>query len=74
VSFHGVSLNVAPNLAHYDGIVPCGIAEFGVTSLSDLGVGASMKDVDMSLIAAFERVFGRIERVEDPLEAPARAL
>lgn len=74
VSFHGVSLNVAPNLAHYNGIVPCGIAEFGVTSLSDLGVGASLKDVDMSLIAAFERVFGRIEPVADPLATPARVL
>lgn len=69
VSFHGVSLNVAPDLAHYDGIVPCGITEFGVTSLADLGVEASMKNVDMSLVAAFERVFGRVERVAAPLAA-----
>jgi lipoyl(octanoyl) transferase len=74
VSFHGVSLNVAPNLGHYEGIVPCGITDFGVTSLADLGAGASMKDVDMSLVTTFERVFGRIERVADPLASPARAL
>jgi lipoyl(octanoyl) transferase len=74
VSFHGVSLNVAPDLSHYDGIVPCGITEFGVTSLADLGVGASMKDVDMSLVAAFEGIFGNLEPATDPLRAPTDAL
>jgi lipoyl(octanoyl) transferase len=74
VSFHGVSLNVAPDLSHYDGIVPCGITEFGVTSLADLGVGASMKDVDMSLVAAFEGIFGSLEPATDPLRAPTDAL
>jgi lipoyl(octanoyl) transferase len=58
VSFHGISLNVAPDLSHYEGIVPCGISEFGVTSLADLGSPASMKDVDMSLKAAFMAAFG----------------
>lgn len=74
VSFHGISLNVAPNLAHYDGIVPCGITEHGVTSLHDLGRDASMKDVDMSLRRAFERTFGAT--VDDPaaFERPLSAL
>ncbi|MEL6289540.1 MAG: lipoyl(octanoyl) transferase LipB [Pseudomonadota bacterium] len=60
VSFHGVSLNVEPELAHYDGIVPCGIdpAAFGVTSLVDLGLPLAMHDVDIALRAAFEEVFG----------------
>ena len=57
-SFHGVSLNVDPELAHYAGIVPCGIAEHGVTSLLDLGCTASMDDVDAALRASFEAVFG----------------
>lgn len=58
VSYHGISLNVDPDLTHYDGIVPCGIADRGVTSLADLGNGASMKDVDMCLRKSFERTFG----------------
>jgi lipoyl(octanoyl) transferase len=60
VSFHGVALNVAPNLAHFQGIVPCGIGEahYGVTSLGDLGRGASMADVDAALRRAFEARFG----------------
>lgn len=58
VSFHGLSLNVAPDLDHYAGIVPCGIAEYGVTSLADLGRAASMKDVDIALKRAFETIFG----------------
>lgn len=57
VSFHGVSLNVAPDLSHYDGIVPCGISEYGVTSLQDLGVSATMEDVDAALRTAFTEVF-----------------
>jgi lipoyl(octanoyl) transferase len=74
VSFHGVSLNVAPDLSHYNGIVPCGITEYGVTSLADLGVQAAMKDVDMSLVAAFESVFGRLEQASGPLLAPTEGL
>ena len=57
VSFHGVSLNVDCDLGHYAGIVPCGIAGHGVTSLADLGVTASMADVDLALRHAFESVF-----------------
>jgi lipoyl(octanoyl) transferase len=50
VSFHGISLNVAPNLQHFEGIVPCGIRDFGVTSLADLGLEVSMDDVDAALM------------------------
>ena len=57
-SFHGISLNVDPDLGHYAGIVPCGIAEHGVTSLLDLGCTASMDDVDAALHASFESIFG----------------
>jgi lipoyl(octanoyl) transferase len=60
VSLHGVSLNVAPNLGHFDGIVPCGIASYGVTSLADLGFSAPMADVDAALLSAFEEVFGPV--------------
>ena len=60
VSFHGVALNVAPDLAHFSGIVPCGIGEahYGVTSLRDLGRAATMGDVDLALRSAFEMRFG----------------
>jgi lipoyl(octanoyl) transferase len=58
VTFHGVSLNVDPNLDHFSGIVPCGIAQHGVTSLADLGRTATMADVDSALKATFDRVFG----------------
>ena len=58
ISFHGVSLNVEPDLAHYAGIVPCGIEEHGVTSLVDLGITATMDDVDAALRTAFDEVFG----------------
>jgi len=59
VSFHGISLNVSPDLSHYDGIVPCGIREHGVTSLHELGVDAGMADVDEVLKREFEKRFGR---------------
>ncbi len=60
VSFHGISLNVAPDLSHFTGIIPCGITAptFGVTSLADLGLPVTMPDLDIALRAAFERVFG----------------
>nr|WP_158812604.1 lipoyl(octanoyl) transferase LipB [Methylocapsa sp. S129] len=60
VSFHGVALNVAPDLAHFSGIVPCGIAQahYGVTSLRDLGLKATMSDADRALRATFEARFG----------------
>jgi lipoyl(octanoyl) transferase len=59
VSFHGVSINLNPDLAHFQGIVPCGIAEHGVTSLQALGRSASMAELDLALKSAFEDVFGR---------------
>ena len=58
VTFHGVSLNVSPDLAHYRGIVACGIREHGVTSLASLGVEATMADVDRALRRNFDAVFG----------------
>ncbi|MBK8008245.1 MAG: lipoyl(octanoyl) transferase LipB [Rhizobiales bacterium] len=60
VTFHGVSLNVAPNLSHFSAITPCGISEqrYGVTSLADLGVKASMAEIDEVLRAKFAEVFG----------------
>jgi lipoyl(octanoyl) transferase len=58
VSFHGISLNVAPDLSHFDGIVPCGVTAHGVTSLADLGLRVSMAEADAALRAAFEPVFG----------------
>lgn len=57
VTSHGIALNVAPDLSHYAGIVPCGIREFGVTSLNAMGVDASLADVDAVLKAQFARVF-----------------
>ncbi len=59
VTFHGVALNVEPDLSHYDGIVPCGVREHGVTSMAALGVTASMEEVDMALRAAFSEAFDR---------------
>jgi lipoyl(octanoyl) transferase len=60
VSFHGISINVAPDLTHFDAIVPCGVADprYGVTSLAELGRPVSMADVDTALRQAFEQVFG----------------
>jgi len=61
VTMHGISLNVAPDLEHFSGIVPCGIHGAGVTSLEALGVPADMAEVDAALRAAFERRFGQVE-------------
>ena len=58
VSWHGVALNVAPDLSHFEGIVPCGIRGHGVTSLRALGIEATLADVDAALKAAWEPVFG----------------
>ncbi len=58
VTFHGVSLNVEPDLSHFSGIVPCGVAEHGVTSLVDLGLPVTMADADIALRQAFEEIFG----------------
>jgi lipoyl(octanoyl) transferase len=62
VTFHGVSLNVDPELEHFSGIVPCGIAGYGVTSLADLGIPVSMAEVDAALRAEFEGIFGPTRR------------
>lgn len=61
VSFHGISLNVEPDLDHFGGIVPCGITEHGVTSLVDLGVLATMDEADDALKSSFQRVFGPVQ-------------
>lgn len=58
VTFHGLSLNVEPDLDHFGGIVPCGISAYGVTSLVDLGLPVTMDDVDLLLRESFETVFG----------------
>ena len=58
VSFHGISLNVAPDLSHFQGIVPCGVTEHGVTSLQRLGVATELAEADAALRLAFETIFG----------------
>ncbi len=58
VSFHGLSINVEPDLSHYAGIVPCGIADHGVTSLVDLGLPVTLADLDGALAETFDEVFG----------------
>jgi len=66
VSFHGISINVSPDLGHFAGIVPCGIAAHGVTSLQDLEVKATMAELDTALRVQFEKVFGRkLEAAKD---------
>ena len=57
VSFHGISINVEPELNHFGGIVPCGITEHGVTSLVDLGLPVTLDDVDVALKRTFQSVF-----------------
>ncbi|WMT92478.1 lipoyl(octanoyl) transferase LipB [Pelagibacterium sp. H642] len=66
VSFHGISLNVSPDLDHYSGIVPCGISQHGVTSFEDLGHLVSMGEVDSVLKATFERHFGPVRLASAP--------
>ncbi len=60
VTFHGIAINVEPNLSHFSGITPCGVrdAHFGVTSLADLGLPVAMADADVALRRAFEQIFG----------------
>lgn len=67
VSFHGISLNVEPDLDHFGGIVPCGITEHGVTSLMDLGILASMDDADDALKTSFQKCFGPVVEGQPPL-------
>ncbi len=65
VTYHGIALNVEPDLGHFDGIVPCGIAGHGVTSLVDLGLPVSLADADTALRACFDEVFGAAHTVEE---------
>ncbi|PZR36559.1 lipoyl(octanoyl) transferase LipB [Caulobacter segnis] len=67
VSFHGISLNVEPDLSHFSGIVPCGQTEHGVTSLVDLGLPVTMDEADAALRASFVKVFGPVEDAAAPL-------
>src|SRR6266566_6011844 len=64
VSFHGISINVEPDLTHFEAIVPCGVADprYGITSLAELGLALTMADVDIALRQAFEEVFGPVQR------------
>lgn len=57
ISFHGISINVEPDLEHFSGIVPCGITDHGVTSLVDLGLPVTLEDVDVALRRSFKQVF-----------------
>jgi lipoyl(octanoyl) transferase len=66
VSYHGIALNVEPDLTHFSGIVPCGVRGHGVTSLVDLGLPVSMDEVDAALRMAFHEVFGPTEIVAPP--------
>lgn len=66
VTTHGISINVEPDLTHYSGIVPCGIENYGVTSLADLGRPVTMTDIDIALRSSFEKIFGRTRSVADP--------
>ena len=66
VSFHGISLNVEPDLDHFGGIVPCGQTEHGVTSLVDLGLPVTLDDADAALKASFAKVFGPVEAAPPP--------
>ena len=67
VSFHGISLNVEPDLSHFSGIVPCGQVEHGVTSLVDLGLPVTLDEADEALKASFRKVFGAVEDAEAPV-------
>jgi lipoyl(octanoyl) transferase len=67
VSFHGISLNVEPDLSHFAGIVPCGVTQHGVTSLVDLGLPVTMDEVDDALRASFRQVFGEVAAEAPPV-------
>lgn len=72
VSWHGVALNVAPDLSHFGGIVPCGIREHGVTSLAALGRNVRMAEVDLALRAVWSEVFGAASSCGCPGSPPSR--
>jgi lipoyl(octanoyl) transferase len=63
VTFHGLSINLRPDLTHFSGIVPCGVTEHGVTSFADLGRNTTMVELDMALRASFTKIFGEIALV-----------
>ena len=63
VSYHGVSLNVMPDLSHFSGIVPCGVSEHGITSLADLGCDVSMEEADRAMRQNFEEIFGPVQMI-----------
>ncbi len=67
VSFHGISLNVEPDLNHFNGIVPCGVTEHGVTSLKDLGLPVTMAEADAALRTSFVATFGTLADTEPPI-------
>jgi lipoyl(octanoyl) transferase len=67
VSFHGISLNVEPDLSHFTGIVPCGVTAHGVTSLVDLGLPVTLDEADEALKTSFRKVFGAVEEAEPPI-------
>ncbi|HWK67943.1 MAG TPA: lipoyl(octanoyl) transferase LipB [Rhizobiaceae bacterium] len=71
VSFHGIAINVEPDLSHFSGIVPCGITGYGVTSLVDLGLPVTMTDVDLALKSAFNDVFGPVANTPKTLRRSA---
>lgn len=71
VTTHGISLNVEPDLSHYRGIVACGLADYGVTSLADLGLPVTLADADVALRSSFETVFGPISYADPPLVGAA---
>jgi lipoyl(octanoyl) transferase len=62
VSFHGIAINVNPELSHFDGIVPCGVTEHGVTSLADMGLSTTMIQLDSALLHKFEKVFAPVAK------------
>jgi lipoyl(octanoyl) transferase len=73
VSSHGVSVNVAPDLGHYSGIVPCGVRDGGITSLADLGLEVGMEEFDDAFRSAFEHHFGPTEGTQSSRDAMAPA-
>ncbi|MBK8630063.1 MAG: lipoyl(octanoyl) transferase LipB [Sphingomonadales bacterium] len=64
VTLHGFSVNVCPDLSHFGGIIPCGLAEYPVTSLQDLGIGANMADLDAALLAEFGQFLEKLSSCE----------
>jgi len=75
ISLHGIALNVAPDLAHFSGIVPCGVSNprYGVTSLADLGVPVTMAEVDQVLRREFVPLFGPVTTMEVASDETAEA-